>query len=90
MYDIGIVTRENETQWGGDLRALNTVRDGLKLKGASVKTGRNADDLEDCRYIFLSNTCLDQTKNFEILKKSKQPFGLIGGECEAVLAPKSK
>lgn len=78
MYDIGIVTRENESQWGGDLRALYTIRDGLKLKGASVKTGKNTNELKDCRYVFLSNTCLDQTENFQVLKESKQPFGLIG------------
>ena len=78
MYDIGIVTRENDSQWGGDLRALFTIRDGMKELGLSVKTGQTANHLRDCRFTFISNTCLDQTKNIEALRSDKRSYGLIG------------
>ena len=34
---IGIVTRPNENQWGGDLRALYTIKDGLIENNEKVK-----------------------------------------------------
>lgn len=78
MYDIGIVTRENESQWGGDLRALYSIRDGLKLNNKSVTMGKNVSDMKDCKFVFLSNTCLDQTQNLKILQQFDKPYGIIG------------
>jgi len=75
MYDIGIVTRENDSQWGGDLRALFTIRDGMKEMGLTVKTGQTAEHLKDCKFTFISNTCLDQTKNIECLRQGKRAYG---------------
>jgi len=78
MYDIGIVTRKNEGQWGGDLRALFTIRDGLQQLGMSVKTAKTAADLRECEFTFLSNTCLDQTDNIKTLRHDRRSYGLIG------------
>lgn len=74
---IGIVTRQNENQWGGDLKALYSIRDGLDLNGHEVKTAPNPNDLLDCDFVFLSNTCLDQRENYKILKKNKIKYGVI-------------
>ena len=75
---IGIVTRPNENQWGGDLRALYSIADGIKENNVEVKLGRTAIDLYDCDFIFLSNTCLDQRENYNWLKKHNKRYGIIG------------
>ena len=75
---IGIVTRPNENQWGGDLKALYSIKDGLVENGVEVKLGKTALDLNDCDFIFLSNTCLDQRENYRWLKNNGKKYGVIG------------
>jgi len=75
---IGIVTRPSEEQWGGDLRALYTMRDGLRSLGHEVQTAPDAGRLLGCDFVFLSNTCLDQRQNHARLARAGRPFGVIG------------
>lgn len=75
---IGIVTRPNEGQWGGDLKALYAIRDGLISIGHEVKTGPKAKDLLDCQFIFLSNTCHDQRDNALVCLHNKILYAVIG------------
>jgi len=75
---IGIVTRPNENQWGGDLKALYSIKDGLIENDIDVELGRTALDLKDCDFIFLSNTCLDQRENYNWLKNNNKRYGVIG------------
>ncbi|MBI2434938.1 MAG: hypothetical protein HYV26_18950, partial [Candidatus Hydrogenedentes bacterium] len=75
---IGIVTRPTEQKWGGDLRALYSMRDGLSAVGHTVKLGQRAEDLLDCDLVFLSNTCEDQRRNMFAVQEKKVPFALVG------------
>jgi glycosyltransferase involved in cell wall biosynthesis len=75
---IGIATRPSEDQWGGDLRALHTIRDGLRALGHEVRTAPEAGRLLDREFVFLSNTCLDQRRNHARLRRADLPFGVIG------------
>ena len=77
-YDFGIVTRKNENQWGGDLKALYTIESGLKNLGYSVRLGQDAGELSACNFIFLSNTCLDQIASLKTISKTNTPYGIIG------------
>tara|TARA_R110002167_G_scaffold9579_14_gene44334 strand:- start:645 stop:1763 length:1119 start_codon:yes stop_codon:yes gene_type:complete len=78
MKSIAIVTRANEaTNWGGDLKALYTIRDGLNDIGYQAITTPNINVACDSDFVFVSNTCLDLSKYHAPLKSSGKPFGLI-------------
>lgn len=78
MRSLGIVTRENEsTQWGGDLKALYTLRDGLNEIGYEATTTPDINTALRSDMVFLSNSCLDLTKYYPPLKASGKPFGVI-------------
>jgi len=77
--NIGIVTRPTvTTKWGGDLRALYAIGDGLEELGHKVYYGPTANEVLKSEYIFLSNTCSDNRKNAEILQKKNKSYGVIG------------
>jgi glycosyltransferase involved in cell wall biosynthesis len=78
VQNIGIVTRVNENQWGGDLKALYTVRDGLRELGHNVVTGSTVNKVINCDQIILSNTCLDQSIPYETLKRNNKKYSIIG------------
>jgi hypothetical protein len=75
---VGIATRQNDHQWGGDLRALRSARDGVEQMGIDVRMARTAAELTDCDFVFLSNTCMDQRANAKVLQDRDIPFGLFG------------
>ena len=78
MKSIAIVTRDNEsTNWGGDLKALYTIRDGLNEIGYQAITTPNINVACDSDFVFVSNTCLNLSKYLAPLKSSGKPFGLI-------------
>ena len=78
MKSVGIVTRVNEGQWGGDLKALYTIRDGLRELGHNVVTGSTVDRIMDCDQVLLSNTCLDQSSAYTTLKQNNKNYSIIG------------
>lgn len=75
---VGIVTREDEHQWGGDLRALRSAKQGLEQVGVQVRMAQTPAQLTGCDFVFLSNTCTDQRRNAQILLDQNVPFGLFG------------
>lgn len=77
-FKLGMVTRKDEHQWGGDLRALGAAKDGLEQLGVDVQMARSAEELTDCDFVFLSNTCIDQRPNAETLIAHGVPYGLFG------------
>ena len=78
---IGLVTRTSDHKWGGDLRALHSMRDGLNALGHEVRLGQTAADLLDTDLIFLSNTCEDQRRNMWTVQEHKKPFSLEIGRA---------
>lgn len=78
MKSIAIVTRDNEsTNWGGDLKALYTIRDGLNEIGYKSITTSDINVACGSDFVFVSNTCLNLSKYLAPLKSSGKPFGLI-------------
>lgn len=78
MKSIGIVTRPNDNQWGGDLKALYTIRDGLQSIGHQVNVAGDVKHLLGNDIVLLSNTCLDQTQAHHLLKKNNKQYSIIG------------
>lgn len=75
---VGIVTRCDEHQWGGDLRALHSAKQGLEQLGVRTRMAQTSAQLTGCDFVFLSNTCIDQRQNAEVLLEAHIPFGLFG------------
>ena len=75
---VGIASRHNEHQWGGDLRALRSAKAGLEQLGIQVRMAQTAAELTDCDFVFLGNTCNDQRENAQVLLDQKIPFGIFG------------
>jgi glycosyltransferase involved in cell wall biosynthesis len=75
---LGVVTRPDEHQWGGDLRALRSAKEGLAELGIQVRMAQTAAEVTDCNFVFLSNTCIDQRRNAQMLLERGVPFGLFG------------
>ncbi len=75
---LGIVTRKDEKEkWGGDLKALYGIYQGLKEIGQDVVLAKTAEELKDADFIFLSNSPLDLREDFAAVKKSGRPFGVF-------------
>ena len=75
---IGIVTRPNEKKWGGDLKAVTMIRQGLQELGQEVVIGPSAMHLLDTDFLLLTNTCIDQRTNYETLKLFEIKYGTFG------------
>jgi glycosyltransferase involved in cell wall biosynthesis len=75
---LGIVTRKDEKEkWGGDLKALYGIYEGLKEIGQDVVLVKTAEELKDADFVFLSNSVLDLREDFAAVKKSGRPFGVF-------------
>ena len=62
---------------GGDLVAINSVKEGLRELGHRVFTGPDASSVIKSDYIFITNTCLDQHHNLPALQKHSKRWGVI-------------
>lgn len=75
---IGIITRSNASTWGGDLKALQAICQGLQSLGHDVSFFSQLDEeLASCDFALITNTCLDQRENYEWLKNKDIPYGAI-------------
>lgn len=75
---IGIITRSNASTWGGDLKALNAISDGLQKLGHDIVFYSHLDDdLSSCDFALITNTCLDQRENHQWLMEKRMPYGAI-------------
>lgn len=75
---IGIITRSNSSTWGGDLKALSAISFGLQQLGHEVEFySQLNEDLADCEFALITNTCLDQRENYAWLKTKNIPYGAI-------------
>jgi len=75
---IGIITRSNASTWGGDLKALHAISDGLQKLGHDVFFYTHLDEhLSSCDFAFITNTCLDQRENHQWLMDKGLPYGAI-------------
>jgi glycosyltransferase involved in cell wall biosynthesis len=75
---IGVVTRKDDFIWGGDLRALYSVIEGLRRQQVNVVTAKSVEELPACTMAFISNTCDDRRPEMNALKKRNLPYALIG------------
>jgi len=75
---IGIVTRLNEEKWGGDLKALFLIKEGLEKEGHHVAIGPSALEVVGCDFTFITNTIWDQRNNYKVIDLFKTKFGVIG------------
>jgi len=74
--NFGFCVRES-SKHGGDLIAINSVKDGLQELGHRVFTGPDALSVIKSDYIFITNTCLPQNHNIPVLKKYSKRWGVI-------------
>lgn len=76
---ISLVSRTNQhTKWGGDIKALESLRDGLLFLGHDAKIVPAAFEVDEADFVFLANTCLDLRDEQKILELRGLPYGLIG------------
>ena len=76
--NIGIVTRKNDTQAGGDIVALENIAEGFRDLGYKVFLGPTPESVIKSDFIFLSNTCTDLTESVNVLKANCKQWGIIG------------
>ncbi len=78
MMKLGIVTRKDEKEkWGGDLKAIYSIHEGLKEIGQDVLLGKTAEELENVDFVLLSNICCDLKEDFVAIQKMHKSFGVI-------------
>ncbi|HPU98967.1 MAG TPA: hypothetical protein PLO53_13580, partial [Candidatus Hydrogenedentes bacterium] len=71
--------RDSAVNWGGDLRALETLCRGLEACRVRVVRAAGPELLpDDVQMAFISNTCDDRRPDMEILRQRGIPYGLIG------------
>ncbi len=76
---ISFITRPNEkTKWGGDLKTIHAIRDGLRALGCAVHLAPSVMDLPASDFVFLTNTCLDLRNDRKIVQLQGMPYGVIG------------
>lgn len=74
---IGIVSRFNDHQWGGDLKALQSIVEGLRCLEAQVVVTKNIDELAQSDFIFLLNAPVDHSGHLTWLKQKRIPYSVI-------------
>ncbi len=75
---IGFLIRPNTEKWGGDLAVLYGMQEGLQQLGHQAIAAPSLQDLLHCDFIFITNSCLNQSKTLEMFQLLEVPFGLIG------------
>ena len=71
--------RDTAANWGGDVRALETLANGLELNHVRVVRAPGPELLpENVHVAFISNTCDDRRPDMEILRQRRKPYVLIG------------
>lgn len=76
MKSIGICTRSGNL-WGGDIKAIQDIKRGLEDQKILVRMSSKIESLLDTDFIFLTNSCLDLTPYYNILKKENKKYGVI-------------
>lgn len=66
------------TKWGGDLKVINTLSQGLKELGLEVEIVGSAIEANDASFAFLCSTNVDLRDDQKILELRSIPYGLIG------------
>lgn len=74
---IGIVSRFNDHQWGGDLKALQSIVDGLRSLQTEVTVTKNIEELDKSDFIFLLNAPVDHSHHLKWLKQRTIPYSVI-------------
>lgn len=76
---ITVFTRYNEQdKWGGDLRALYTMAQGMRQLGCEVDVISDFSQFTASDMLFLSNSCLSLMEHYRVLSLLRQPYSLIG------------
>lgn len=76
---ISLISRPNHySKWGGDIKTLESIRDGLLNLGINADIIGSVHELANPDFVFLSNTCLDLRGGQKILDMIGIPYGLIG------------
>ena len=71
--------RDTAANWGGDVRALETLARGLEMNHVRVIRAPGPELLPDNVHVaFISNTCDDRRPDMEILRHRGMPYVLIG------------
>lgn len=75
---LDFVTRPNEQKyWGGDLKTLYAICEGMKELGHEAKIVPDIAQLKKPDFVFLSNTTLDLNPQKTVLDFHGLPYGLI-------------
>lgn len=78
MDSIGIHVRSNYyTNFGGDVKAIESAKMGIESNGVKVKLSSDLDQLVDCEFVFLTNSCLPIVNEFKFLQNKGIPIGVI-------------
>jgi glycosyltransferase involved in cell wall biosynthesis len=83
---ITFVTRENEAvKWGGDLKTVHAICDGLNQLGHQADTAPSCFHLKETDFVFLTSTCLDLRQHHKMLRLLRLPYGIIAFHEDAIL-----
>lgn len=76
---IGLITRRGaRALWGGDLKALQVIQEGMQALGVETDLIFDFYAIDSYDFLFLSNTCFDLRPSYNALKLQGKRFGLIG------------
>jgi len=76
---ISLISRSDHySEWGGDIKALESIRDGLLTLGIDANIIGSVNELANPDFVFLSNTGTDLRGPQKILDLVGIPYGLIG------------
>jgi glycosyltransferase involved in cell wall biosynthesis len=74
---IGIIIRENDHVWGGDLKVTGDLKTGLEALGCRITVSQFVLHLLDVDFIILTNSVLDLRSHFDILQLYKIPYAVL-------------
>lgn len=74
---ILVHVRNNGSIWGGDMAAINSLCNGLRLAGAEVLLSPNIQDALACDLAIITNTCLDQRSVSQYLVVNGIPYAVL-------------
>lgn len=77
---IALVSRHNEkSKWGGDLKALQMIRNGFELLGHTAHIAATVAErcVSEADLIFLGSACFDLRPSYHLLQLMGKKYGVI-------------
>jgi len=71
-------------RWGGDIKSVDEIVDGMKELGVDTQSSADFSQLAHCDFLFLTNTILDLNQEYNLISALGKPYGIVCFQEDAI------